>query len=353
MPKKSLGININTLAEEAGVSVATISRVMNRRTGVSEETRHRIEVLLRRHDFKPDREDPRPARIALLTPWRPGENYLQSIIAGAYDYAAAHRLDINVVPSCDIGIPLIKHIRDLQCSGVIIIQKSGINAELQQVLNSELPAVLIDCGFDFPGAGTIAHDAYTGTRAATEHLLSLGHKHIGFMKKYVAASSGQSPELDEENIDHRQRFRGYIDAMAAAGISPQNKWVINGLPTGKDNSIGACGVVTMRQLLRQAPELTAVMTIDDGFALGAMRAIRQNGLKIPEDFSLVGFGNYFGCQNWYPALTTINHPVEYMGFLAAEAIARAFKSPRDWIPPQLTLPSELIIRESTGPAKHI
>lgn len=347
MPRRSQGVNINTLADEAGVSVATISRVMNRRTGVSEETRRKIESMLRRYNFKPDRKDPRPVRIAILVPWKPGEYYMQSLISGAYDYALEHNLDINVVSSHTNGMTVIEHIRDLQCSGVIVVQEKELRPELVQVLDSELPVVLVDCGFDYPGTGMISNDAYSGSRIAVEHLLTLGHRNIGFMKSHEAHAEGKECNAGTTK-DHVQRYQGYFDALKKAGIEPQTHWIISGLSTNNNCSIGACGLVTMKQLLKQAPELTAVMTIDDSLAMGTYTAIHQSGMRIPEDISIVGFGNYFGCENWFPGLTTLEHPITRMGFLAAEAIDRALRNLSGWLPPRLQLPAELLVRQSTA-----
>lgn len=99
-------------------------------------------------------------------------------------------------------------------------------------------------------------------------------------------------------------------------------------------------------------ELTAVLTIDDGFAMGAYTTLYEQGKEIPEDISIIGFGNYHGCQNWFPALTTIEHPVKRMGSLAVEAIDRALRNPSGWLPPRVTIPAELLVRDSTGPVTN-
>ncbi len=367
MPKKSEGINIVKLAKEAGVSVATISRVMNRRTGVSESTRHRIEALLRQYDFKPDRDDPRPPRIGLLIPWNPTESYMQSIIAGAYEYATDNNIDINVVPERANGMPFMEHIRDLQCAGVIIVQHETLDSRLQPVLNSELPVVTIDCGFDFPGTGSIRHDAYSGVCAAMHHLIQLGHRNIGYMMAYLPEAYRKGPDglpdidrlkSDQKTIrrdnpqivfarDHRQRYQGYLDTMRENGLKIKPEWVLPGLATDNDTSVGACGRVTMKQFLRQAPELTAILTVQDSFAMGAYTTLYEKGKKIPEDMSIIGFGNNHGCQNWFPPLTTIEHPVKRMGSLAVEAIDGALRNPSGWLPPRITIPAELLVRDST------
>ncbi len=372
MPKKSTGVNIVKLAKKAGVSVATISRVMNRRTGVSEQTRHRIEALLRQYDFKPDRDDPRPPRIALLIPWNPGELYMQSIITGAYEYATNNNIDINVVPERTNGMPFMEHIRDLQCAGVIIVQHDTLDSRLQSVLNSELPVVTIDCKFDFPGTGSIRHDAYSGVCSAIRHLVQLGHRKIGYMMSYVPdayrrdtngfpdikrlKSDQKANKITDSNVimaqDHCERYQGYLDMMIENNLDIKPEWVLPGLSTDNDLSIGACGRVTMKQLLRQAPELTAVLAVDDGFALGAYTTLHEKGMKIPEDMSIIGFGNNHGCQNWFPGLTTIEHPIKRMGNLAVEAIDRALRNPSGWLPPRVTIPAELLVRDSTGPVKQ-
>ena len=105
----------------------------------------------------------------------------------------------------------------------------------------------------------------------------------------------------------------------------------------------------MGRLLSLAPDVTAIMTVDDQMAMGAISTLHRAGIRVPHDISIIGFDNMTGTENWFPALSTVEHPIEQAGYLAAENIAIRIKSPNAVPVPRITLPTRLIIRESTAP----
>lgn len=330
--------SIYQIAQEAGVSASTVSRVMNNRTGVGEEIRGKINKLLCKYNFTTSYPVARPPKIAFVIWETDTSGYLLRAINGIDRHTQQAGIDYCLIFSRNGSDELLlRQLRDQQCSGVII--GTGEHWEHTQSILAEsgLPVIFLDTTVDNPKLGYVDNDSYTGSCAATRHLLELGHRKIGYLLHYSGTTV----------FDHRQRYHGYEDTMRQAGIKIKPEWVINGLPTDK-TSRGAVGIITMRQLLCQAPELTAVLAIDDGMALGAVTAIHQSGRRIPQDISIVGFDNYTDTENWYPALTTVDHPIEQAGFLAAEAIGQALKNPGGWTPLRTTLATRLVIRESTG-----
>ncbi|PAW79483.1 MAG: hypothetical protein B9S32_02790 [Verrucomicrobia bacterium Tous-C9LFEB] len=342
MARRRREISIYRIAEEAGVSAATVSRVINRRVGVSEATRARIDELLRRYHFLPDYPLQRAPKIAFTVPSNNGLNdYIRKALNGVFHYVADRGIDVSIIHYREKSkTSLLQQIRDQQCSGVIMIIPDHFREEFQSLNDSGLPVILLDSQSDLPKLGYIDNDSYSGSCAAARYLLDLGHRRIGYIC-----------HAHVSNHDHRERLRGYKDTLVAAGITPQGHWLAHTPPIKPSEHVrGMAGLRAMELLLKQAPEITAVMALDDDMALGALTAIHQSGRKIPEEISLIGFDNYPETLVWFPALTTVNHPIEQGGYRAAEAIAQAWANPGQWTPPHEILPTHLIVRASTGPA---
>ncbi|MEI8247423.1 MAG: LacI family DNA-binding transcriptional regulator [Lentisphaerota bacterium] len=341
MSRRSQTVNIYKIAEEAGVSAATVSRVINRRLGVGEKTRKRISDLVRGYNFTPDYPAVRTVRIAVISPASDLTEYICEAMKGVYAYANPNELMVNIIiANAPRKESLRETIRDQQCSGVIAIAPGGYMKELYTLGDTDLPVVIIDDQIDDPKIGFIDNDSYSGSVEATRYLLGLGHRRIGYLRHY------------DPNLDQLQRFKGYENTMKAAGAAIEKNWVLSVLPDPANEIWAMPGLLTMRRLLDQAPELTAVIAVDDSLALGAMTAIHERGLRIPEDISVLGFDNYPETQVWYPALTTVDHAIEKAGYMAIEAIHAGLLNPGQWIPPREILPTSLVIRKSTGPAKN-
>lgn len=333
--------SIYRIAKEVGVSAATVSRAMNNRTGVSEEVRTKVAQLLAKYQFTPNYPSSRRTRIAFLT-GEDNSGYILRALSGILEYARQHELDVNLIfHNGDSGTKLLQTIRDQQCSAIIAGPGDGFKKLSEELIRSTLPVVFLDTAVDDPRLGYIDNDSYSGSAAATRHLLDQGHRKIGYLLHYDNPTTGVA-------FDHLQRFKGYEDTMRKAGVSIDTAWVVRS-PMAKNTKRGTAGITAMEELLRQAPELTAVMAVDDSMALGALTVIHKSGRKIPEDISVIGFDNYDDTENWFPALTTVDHPIEQAGLLAAENIDMAVRNPGAWTPPSVTLPTRLIVRESTGP----
>jgi len=342
MPRKRQSVSITKIAEEAGVSVATVSRVMNRRIGVTEEVRGRIEQILRKYDFKANYPSPRAARIAVLLPYKTFDSYVRQILSGIYEYTEAHGLNISIiVQENNSRETILAQIRDLQCAGVIVSVPDTQEAEYCELLGSELPVVFMDTTVASPGAGYIDNDSYSGACEAAAYLLAQGHRRIGFLQHFKPS---QNQIL---------RYKGYRDTLEKAGIKVKDTWLARESREDVFLTRGEAGMATMGRLLEQAPEITAVMAVDDNIALGAMTAIHLQGRRIPEDISVIGFDNYPETRSCYPPLTTVDHPIEKAAARAAAAIDQAIHSPGGWTPPREVLATSLVVRASTGPAPDI
>ena len=341
MARKHQDISIYRIAEEAGVSVTTVSRVINRRTGIAEATRTKVNELLQRYNFKPVYPPMRTVKIAVVTPETDFSDYFRKAMKGIYSYARQHRLMTNIILTESYhSESLLEAVRDQQCSGVVALLPEAYRKELEAFGSTDLPVVAVDSVFDDTRIGFIDNDSYSGSAEATRYLLGLGHRRIGYLLHGTST------------LNHLQRFKGYENTMTAAGIKVEKNWVVNVQPPPVDAPDITRGLSAMRRLLDQAPEITAVMAVDDSLALGAMAAIHERGRRIPDDISIVGFDNYPETRLWHPPLTTVEHPIEKAGNLAIEAIHAGLLHPQDWQPPREILPTSLVIRKSTGPASR-
>ncbi len=312
---------------------------MNCRTGVSDDKRKQIDDLLRKYNFTPNYPSARASRIAVLVPCQYLGTYSFLAIRSIHEYAEQHGLGVNVVVRGSTQRETaLEQIRDQQCAGVVVIMAENFAAEHAALNAAELPVVFLDSATPFERLGFIDNDSYSGAHAAARHLLELGHRRIGFL------------DYGNSALDHLRRFKGFENALREAGVEIAPHWRLR--PEAPLGSVAPHrdGQQLLTRLLAQAPELTAVMAVDDKLAMGALAALHRAGRRVPAEFSVVGFDDLPEAAAGYPALTTVEHPVAEAARRAAQAIHECWQSPGTWQPPREILPTRLIVRESTGPA---
>eukprot|EP00831_Metopus_contortus_P012206 TRINITY_DN148_c0_g2_i1.p2 TRINITY_DN148_c0_g2~~TRINITY_DN148_c0_g2_i1.p2 ORF type:complete len:270 (-),score=63.93 TRINITY_DN148_c0_g2_i1:633-1337(-) len=229
--------------------------------------------------------------------------------------------------------------------------------ELDEVASTELPVISLDYSTANARIGAIDNDSYAGSCLGAQHLIDLGHRKIAYIT------------YDKMSLNQIQRFKGYQDTLAKNHIEFDENLVVRMkkadaalvdspeyFPVPWEDASGELfrkmrgwgGCIAMKLMLRRQTEFTAVMTADDCMALGAMSVLHENGVRIPEDISVVGFDNYAETVFWTPPLTTINHSIETAGYMAIKSMHEAIKNPEEWIPPREVLPTSLVIRKSTS-----
>ncbi|MBE7549808.1 MAG: LacI family DNA-binding transcriptional regulator [Anaerolineales bacterium] len=228
----------------------------------------------------------------------------------------------------------INMLRAKQVDGVIILPDQN-PLVLLQPLQPKLPIVIIE--HEVPGLNCITMEHLKGGRLATQHLVDLGHRRIGLIRR--------SPE--HINILSLERFKGYCQALEQAGI-PLNPSLVVDSGAGQEE-----GYRAMQQLLALPEPPTAVFTHNDVLALGAMHAIWSAGLSIPGDISIIGFDDTAGSAYLYPPLTTIRFSKAEMGHEAARILFDLIQQPES-VPPRIVkLPVELVVRQSTAPPRQV
>jgi len=326
-------ITIAAIAREAGVSVPTVSRVINGRSDVAAGTRQRVEELLNRHDYRrrSSRVNGGTELIDLVfndldSPWA------VEIIRGVEE--VAHSSGVGTVVSAihrrtASTRQWMQNLRARASDGVILVTSelaSPVHAELRRL---NVGVVVVDpAGVPSIDVPTIGATNSIGGLRATEHLISLGHKRIGFITGPMRLLCSQA------------RLDGYRAALQAAGLTVSDELIYEG------DFYHESGFSGGNTLLGLEKPPTAIFASSDQMALGVYEAVRQRGLRVPDDVSVVGFDDLPEVRWSSPPLTTVRQPLAEMGRLAARTVLRLAQGER--IPsPRVELATELIVRDST------
>jgi LacI family transcriptional regulator len=328
-------VTIMRIAQEAGVSVPTVSRVLNGRADVSPRTRERVEQLLQEHGYR-RRASRQPDRANLLdlvfndldSPWA------VELIRGVEDvcHAAGAGTVVSAVHRRSAATrQWLQNLRARASDGVILVISDGagpVHAELHRL---NVPMVIIDpAGGAAADVPTIGATNWSGGRTATEHLISLGHRRIGIV------------EGPKNLLCSRARLDGYRAALESAGIRVDRRLI----EPGDFHHEGGFAAAA-RMLEREEPP-TAIFASNDQMALGVYEAARLRGLRVPNDLSVVGFDDLPEARWSSPPLTTVRQPLADMGALAARTVLRLSRG-ETVETPRVELATELVIRESTAP----
>ncbi len=327
-------VTITEIARRAGVSVPTVSRVVNGRCDVSPGTRARVEDLLRRHGYRKRPTTP-PSRAALLdlvfndldSPWA------VEIIRGVEE--AAHAAGVGAVVSAIHGRSgdareWMRNLRARASAGVVLVTSTLEPALLEELRILGVPLVVVDpAGSPALDVPTIGAANWSGGMAATAHLLSLGHRRIGMI--------AGPPRL----LCSRARLDGYRAALENAGVPADDSLVVPG-DFRPESGFAGCNA-----LLDLPDPPTAVFAAGDRMALGAIEALRGRGLRVPDQISVVGFDDLPEVRWSAPPLTTVRQPLADMGRLAARTVLRLTRGEQP-DSPRVELGTELVVRASTA-----
>ena len=327
-------VTIAMIAREAGVSVPTVSKVLNDRGEVADDTRQRVKDLLAAAGYR-RRGRPASTTVGLVdfviteldTPWA------CELLRGAEK--EAHRLGCGLVltvthDSRTVPREWLKTLAARRSDGVVLVFSRVQEAVTEQLRPLNTPFVVVDPvgGFD-PEVPSIGATNWAGGFAATEHLTGLGHTRIGM----IAGPKGMM--CSEERID------GYRAALGRTGIRVDRRFIRHGdfYPDGGQRGAAA--------LLDLADPPTAIFAGSDQQARGVYDEARARGLRIPEDLSVIGFDDVDICEWMSPRLTTIRQPLTQMARLAIRTVLQ-HPSPSGERPLRVELATSLVVRESTA-----
>ncbi|NUO99922.1 MAG: LacI family DNA-binding transcriptional regulator [Nonomuraea sp.] len=333
-PTDSAGpLTIAQIAELAGVSTATVSKVVNGRTTVAPETRTLVESLINRHGYRRQKKRPSAAPLIELIFHELEGEYAMEIIKGVERVAQEHRLAVVLSELQGRHTPgrgWIEDVLSRRPTGVIAVFSGPTDSQRAQLFTRDIPLVLVDPTGD-PGhhVPSVGAGNWSGGLSATRHLLGLGHRRIAIITGPARALSS------------RARLDGYRAAMDTAGVPVDPALIAEG-----DFNIND-GLAHARRLLALPEPPTAIFASNDAQAVGVYQAIGEAGLRVPHDLSVVGFDDLPMAKRLFPPLTTIRQPLTDMAAAATRMLvdlARGDSLPQD----RLELATKLIIRDSTA-----
>ncbi|MER5438768.1 LacI family DNA-binding transcriptional regulator [Streptomyces sp. NPDC002790] len=336
MPPHARRTTLATIAREAGVSVATVSKVVNDRSDVAPGTRARVQVLLREHDYlAPVFRHSEAAKNPTIEVQFNNDLKTYSVEALEGIIEAAAELGTSVVISKSSPAP--HWARDLVSAGrhaLIAVTSMYTSAHVKQLAKAGLPLVVLDpLHLPHSQVHSVGATNFAGGLAATGHLLRLGHRRVGYLGGPTMAVCNQA------------RMHGYRAALEAAGAPTPNTYVRHGAFTHRAGLLGATAFLG----LDEPP--TAIFAGNDEIALGAIEAARTCGLRIPEDLSVVGFDDTHLARMASPPLTTVRQPLREMGGVALRTALRLANGERVESH-HIELATELVVRASTAPPQE-
>lgn len=321
------------VAAHAGVSVPTVSKVLNNRPDIAESTRRRVEESIAKMGYRRalSKKVTRAGLVDFVvnsvdSPW------LLEVLAGAEE--AAYRAGVGLVVTSthgdNLSRPWVQNLVRRRSDGVVLVVSDIPRETLDQLTAMNVPVVLVDrTGNSDPRLASVGAANWSGALSATEHLLGQGHRRIGMVSGHPRLA------CSAERID------GYLAALRRAGVPVDLELVLHGDFFPEGGRIGAA------RLLSQPEPPTAIFAGSDMQALGVYEEARRRGLRVPDDLSVVGFDDLSIAQYVTPPLTTVRQPCSEM---AAEAVRMvlSMKSADHLGPPtRMELATSLVVRAST------
>lgn len=330
---------VKDVADEAGVSLATVSLVLNGKVGVGPETRQRVQIAIDRLGYQ--RRGQRLV-IGLLLERLSVPAYSDPLVGlmihGAEIEASRHGYHV-LLASVEPGISqLPAMVLEQQIGGMLAVGGGDLSdAYIRVLAEAGLPLVLLDNYVNGLMVPCVLGDNSTGAYLATRHLIDLGHERIALI---------EGPRKYKTLGDRRQ---GYLAAMDEAGLPIDPALMIKPAHPGARK-----GELEMRELLSlpAARQPTAVFAISDKTALGALDAARVGGLRVPDDMALIGFDDVAESAQVIPALTTVRLPAHAMGEVAVQRLVGLIEG-AGAAPNKTVLYTELIIRQSSGAPRPV
>ncbi|CAG0980797.1 HTH-type transcriptional regulator DegA [Anaerolineae bacterium] len=327
------------IAAASGVSVTTVSRILNDKPDVAEETRERVLRVMEEYSFAPQ------------SSWqqiRSGKSHLIAMHFPQDFNPPAHRLifeaalgceaagySINIIVNSLSDNDLLAIFRSGQADGMILMEIQTHDRRVEVLRQHAYPFVLIGRCADNTSLSFVDMDVEQGVTAAMQHLVELGHRQIGFVTL--------SPVVQDKEYGYsRWALQSYDRACRQSGLPQQ--WCAVNL-----DSDDAAAVV--QRLLDEHPHMTAIVTPQEHCVIGVLKAIRARGLRIPDDMSVIGLLNEAMNELATPPLTTISFPGAELGREAARILLGRLDGTLTTTQQVLIRP-ELVVRGSTGPARQ-
>ena len=328
-------VTMRDVAQEAGVSIKTVSRVVNQQGEFTAETQERVLAAIEKLGYRPSKVaralvTRRTDTIGLLI----GDiqnPYFSEVARGILDFAQEREYDVFL---CNTdGVPhtekrAIYSLIDHNIDGAIIYPTWKNKDWIPRFAQINCPLVLVNSKTEpRPGVGLIRTKIKKGANLAVKYLIQKGHQKIGMI-------AGEVSPIEKIN-----RVQGYREALEENGLIFREDWVMLGQPVMEH------GFAAAKELLSKNPEISAIFCYNDLLAMGAIQSCKEMGLKVPEDIAVIGFDNITYSALIHPPLTTIHVDKYEIGQRSASLLLKMLKEPEREFPVEF-IETELIIRQS-------
>lgn len=336
------------VAELAGVSVATASRALNDPGyPVSAQTRQKVRAAAERLEYVPNAAA-RSLRgtegkdIALVIPNVSNPFYLQTML-GINEVLSDRAFSLILCNTMrDVGRErmLLRRLFERQTKGVILSSVDENSDTIREYMRRGMKFVLLDQMFDEMEGPGIYFDSRAGARMAVEYLIKMGHRKIGFAT------------LPLTRWTRVEMYKGYHDTLLTAGLPYEKDYIYE--YKNDTEEVGAnveleAGNRIAEDFLKKGCPLTAIVCINDMLAIGIIQTLLKNGVRVPQDVSVVGFDDIPFASAFMPSLTTIHYPAAEAGRLATLMLLNAVERGGNGLQMSMNLAPQLIIRDTTAP----
>lgn len=332
-------IGIRDVAKTAGVSITTVSRALNGYSDVSEETRNRIMKIAAELNYTPNINAralggiPETTIGLLVSDLQPSDysNMAIGMITGVYEICAKHGCEFALLAT-DVERQskqnFLQLCRKKNIDGLVVTGLRTNDVYYKDIIKGDIPSALIDINTNGKNLCSISIDNEKASDNAVKYLIELGHQHIGMINGEIVA------EVSKE------RFSGYAKALKDAHINLNEQYVK--YSDFKEEK----AYEDVLLLLTRHKQITALFCASDIMAIGAIRAIEELGLRVPEDISVIGFDDIPVSKYINGGLTTIGQDPYKMGYMAGEAVYGLIN--KEDVFPKLIVPHEFKVRKTTG-----
>lgn len=339
------------VARLAGVSRATVSRIFNGSVTVNPELRRKVEEAAHTLAYEPDVAarslvSRRSRSIVFGVFWHGNWAFARLADPSWYFYlnvlrqiesetrAAGYDLLLPSLPRQDSGLGYVRSLKARRVAGAIICGCHPTDPRVQALVDAEIPTTFIDVPAAGRRASYVESDNESGSFLITEHIIGSRHRDI-------AVLTGQP-----QDVPAAARLKGMRRALATYRV-PERHELVTFTDWGTE-----AGAAATRKLLDDGMRFTAVIAHSDMLAIGAVRALHERGLRVPEDVSVTGFDDINLSSYTDPPLTTVRQDPSAIGAWAAQAVVKMIEGEDD-APEPMFLPTELVIRQSTGPCRTV
>nr|WP_299241988.1 LacI family DNA-binding transcriptional regulator [uncultured Halomonas sp.] len=328
-------IRLKDVARQAGVSITTVSHVVNDTRRVAPATLERVQRAISQLGYRPDSvartlKSNRSHTIGMIVTTT-NNPFFSAIIRGVEDHCFANGYSLVLCNADDVEekqLTYLNTLLDRRIDGLIVMTSRNAPGFLEALKHQNLPTILMDAEpSSSPDIAVVNDDSRLGARLAIDHLLSQGLEDIALLTG------------PEDHPRSRERLAGALAALKSAGIDIPAQRIVT------TNLLADGGFEAMRRLLEHRPYPQAVFAFNDLVAIGAIRATHEEGMRVPDDLSVIGYDDIELARYLNPALTTIHQPIYELGATAITQLIERLEHGRP-LEPTLSLAPRLVIRES-------